>query len=101
MRDPLWIPELGRSPGEGKGCPLQYSGLENSTDAIVHGVAKSWTQVSDFHFLSLSVIYIMLRYREIMVIFTLEIPGRCPITFFVCIIIRLTCIGNMGKTHMM
>ena len=32
------IPELGRSPGEGKGYPLQYSGLENS---IVHGVAKN------------------------------------------------------------
>ena len=37
------IPELGRSPGEGKGYPLQYSGLENSMDCIVHGVAKSWT----------------------------------------------------------
>ena len=44
------IPELGRSPGEGKGYPLQYSGLENSMDRIVHGVAKSWTQLSDFHF---------------------------------------------------
>ena len=39
------IPELGRSPGEGKGYPLQYSGLENSVDCIVHGVAKSWTQL--------------------------------------------------------
>ena len=37
------IPGLGRSPGEGKGYLLQYSGLENSTDCIVHGVAKSWT----------------------------------------------------------
>ena len=44
------IPGLGRSPGEGKGCPLQYSGLENSTDCIVRGVAKSQTQLSDFHF---------------------------------------------------
>ena len=34
------IPELGRSPGEGKGYPLQYSGLENSMDSIVHGVAE-------------------------------------------------------------
>ena len=34
---------LGRSPGEGKGYPLQYSGLENSMDCVVHGVAKSWT----------------------------------------------------------
>ena len=44
------IPGLGRSPGEGKGYPLQYSGLENSMDCIVHGVAKSWTRLSDFHF---------------------------------------------------
>ena len=34
------IPGLGRSPGEGKGYPLQYCGLENSMDCIVHGVAK-------------------------------------------------------------
>ena len=44
------IPKLGRSPGEGKGYPLQYSGLENSIDCIVHGVAKSQTRLSDFHF---------------------------------------------------
>ena len=44
------IPGLGRSPGEGKGYPLQYSGLENSMDYLVHGVAKSQTQLSDFHF---------------------------------------------------
>ena len=37
------VPELGRSPGEGKGYPLQSSGLENSMDCIVHGVAKSRT----------------------------------------------------------
>ena len=41
---------LGRCPVEGKGYPLQYSGLENSMDCIVHGVAKSQTQLSDFHF---------------------------------------------------
>ena len=44
------IPRLGRSPGEGKGYPLQYSGLENSMDCIVQGVAKSQTWLSDFHF---------------------------------------------------
>ena len=44
------IPGLGRSPGEGKGYPCQYSGLENSMDCIVHGVAKSWTRLNDFHF---------------------------------------------------
>ena len=37
------IPGLGRSPGEGNGYPLQYSGLENSVDCIVHGVTKSQT----------------------------------------------------------
>ena len=44
------IPGLGRSPGEGKGYPLQYSGLENSMDYIVHGVTKSRTQLSNFRF---------------------------------------------------
>ena len=49
------MPRLGRSPGEGKGYPLQYSGLESSMDrgawrATVHGVAKSWTQLSTKHF---------------------------------------------------
>ena len=42
------IPGLGRSPGEGNS--LQYSCLENSMDCIVHGVAKSWTRLSDFYF---------------------------------------------------
>ena len=44
------IPGLGRSPGGGKGYPLQYSGLENSMDWIAHGVTKSGTRLSDFHF---------------------------------------------------
>ena len=46
------IPALGRSPGEGKGYPFQYSGLENSMHCIVHGVAKSQTWLSDFHSLT-------------------------------------------------
>ena len=44
------IPGLGQFPGEGKGYPFQYSGLENSLDCIVHGVAKSQTWPSNFHF---------------------------------------------------
>ena len=44
------IPGLGRPPGEGNGYLLQYSGLENSMDCIVHGVTKSWRWLSDFHF---------------------------------------------------
>ena len=49
------IPGLGRSPGEGKGYPLQYFGLENPMDrgawwATVHGVIESWTRLSNQHF---------------------------------------------------
>ena len=48
------IPGSGRSPGEGNGNPLQFSCLDNSRDrgawqAIVHGVTKSRTRLSDFH----------------------------------------------------
>ena len=43
------IPGLGRSPGEGKGYPLQHSRLENSRNCLVHGVAKSQTRLSNFH----------------------------------------------------
>ena len=48
--DPGSVPRLGRSPGEGKGYPLQYSGLQNSMDSVVHRFAESWTWLSDFHF---------------------------------------------------
>ena len=48
--DPSSIPGLERSTGEEIGYQLQYSSLENSMDCIVHGVAKSWTQLSDIHF---------------------------------------------------
>ena len=47
------IPGLGRSPREGNSYPLQNSGLENSIvyySPIVHGVAKSRTQLNSFHF---------------------------------------------------
>ena len=47
------IPGLGRSPGDGKGYPLQYSGLENSLDCTVHGgrgVGHNWaTFTLPFH----------------------------------------------------
>ena len=53
------VEDLGSIPGEGNGHPLQYACLENSTDrgawwATVHGVAKSRTWLSDFHFTSQS-----------------------------------------------
>ena len=44
------IPVLGKSPGEEKGYPLRYSGLENSMDYIVHGIAKSQTRLATFIF---------------------------------------------------
>ena len=57
-RDLGSIPGLGRSPGEGKGYPLQYPGLENSMgDCIVHGVTQSrtwlrddWTTFTSLHY---------------------------------------------------
>ena len=55
------IPGLGRSPGEGKDYPLQYSGLENSTDRIVHSVAKSRTPLSDFHFANIFIYLLSIR----------------------------------------
>ena len=50
MRE-TWVRSLAweDSPGEGKGFLLQYSGLEDSMDCIVHGVTKSQTQLSDFY----------------------------------------------------
>ena len=55
VRDTDSIPGSGKSPGEGNGNPLQYSCLENPMDrgawrAIVHGVAKHWTRLSNFTF---------------------------------------------------
>ena len=50
MGDLGLIPGFGRSPGEEKGHPLQYSGLKNSMDYIVHGIAQSQTQLRDFQF---------------------------------------------------
>ena len=52
--DPGSIPGLGRSPGEGKGHPLQDSGLENSVERIACGVVKSRTRLSDCRFSSRS-----------------------------------------------
>ena len=52
MGDLGLIPGLGRSPGEGNGYSIQYSGLENSMDSVVHGVTKSQAGLSDFHFAS-------------------------------------------------
>ena len=58
------IPGLGRSPEEEKGYRLQYSGPENSMNCIVHGVTKSQTRLSDFHF---SLLYMFLTNHLIFV----------------------------------
>ena len=58
------IPGLRRSPGEEKGHTFQYSGLENSMDCIVHGVAKSRTQLSDFHYSQSYLTYLTFHYSK-------------------------------------
>ena len=76
------IPGLGRAPGERKGYPLQYSGLENSMDSIVHGVAKSRTQLSDFHcnkFTSNTVFSFILQY---VLLSTYYLPLFPPLLFY-------------------
>ena len=52
------IPGLGRSPGEGKGYPLQCSGLENSMGCVAYAVAKSLTRLSGFHSFSHSPVFL-------------------------------------------
>ena len=59
-----FIPGLGISPGEGKVSPLQYSGLENSMDCIVLGVAKSTIRLSNFHSLSFPVLHYLLEFAQ-------------------------------------
>ena len=55
------IPGLGRSPVEGNGYPLQYSGLGNSMDCVVHGIAKSQTRLSSFYSqANVAIIYIVM-----------------------------------------
>ena len=60
------VSQLERYPGEGKGYSLQYSGLENSMDYIVHGVAKSQTRLRNFHYGwedKLKVVYLCIDYH--------------------------------------
>ena len=63
MGDLSLVPGLGRSPGEGNSSPLQYSGLESPHEqksrwATVHWVTKSWTWLSDFHFMIIIIFWI-------------------------------------------
>ena len=74
------IAGLGRSHGEGKGYPLQYSGLANSTDCRVHGVAKSWTRLSNCHLLSY--IYVCGRAKSLHLYPSLCDPMDCSLPGF-------------------
>ena len=65
VRDPGSISGLGRSPGEGKGYPLQNPGLENSEDCIVHGVKKSQAWLRNFQFQGLLSFHLLLTSKYI------------------------------------
>ena len=61
-----WVQSwVGKTPGEWKGYPLQYSGLENSMDCTVYGVAKSQTRLSNFHFTSLHFTSLHFWYEQV------------------------------------
>ena len=60
------IPGFGRSAGERIDYPLQYSGLENSMDCIVHGVTKRQTQLSDLQTLTVSQTFLVLMTLRIL-----------------------------------
>ena len=70
------IPGLGRSPGEGQGYPLQCSGLENSTDCMVHGILKSWSRLSHFHSLTMFKVFCLIKKIKV---YDLHYNWRCSI----------------------
>ena len=77
------IPGLGRSPGEGKGYPFQYSGLifQYSMDCIVHGVTKNQTQLSGFHLLE-SMYVLTAKIKLKMIDLTILKSYLRPFTFY-------------------
>ena len=76
------IPELGRFPGEGKGYPLQHSGLEIAMDCIVHGVPKSRTRLSDLQFVHLSTVPSSPLFMSLLAVF--PSTGSCWFIYFAC-----------------
>ena len=73
--DPGLVPGSGRSAGEGIGYPLQYSGLKNSMDCMVHGVAKSQTRLSDFHLLYSVVLVSGVRQSDSVIYLALDLKS--------------------------
>ena len=71
-------PELGRSLGEGKGYPFQYSGLENSMNSVVHGVTMSRTWLTNFHFHYVLLSYNM-RILSVLLFHLLSLPSILPL----------------------
>ena len=70
------VPGLGRSPGEENGYPLQYSGLENSMDCTVHGVAKRRIKLNNFYLIVTSAGVCALADQEASLIHILFGMGR-------------------------
>ena len=94
-RDLGLIPGLGRSPGEGKGYPLQYFGLENSTDCIIYGVTKIQTQLSNFHFTSCHHLGKVIIWELFFFFFWNTVDLQCCVSFrytaniYICIYINI------------
>ena len=82
MGDLGLIPGLGRSPGKGKGYPLQYSGLENSMDCTVHRVEKSQTRLSDLHFASL---HLLLNFQSLLLYYSFSACFKNWLKSFTCL----------------
>ena len=78
VRDLGSVSGLGRFPGDGNSYSLQYSGLENSMDYVIHGVAKSWTWLSNFHSSSLPPFFLVptdIPYTKLLASCLLSAPG--------------------------
>ena len=92
------IPELGRSPGEGKGYPLQYSGRETSMDCIIHGITKTWTRLSNFYWVS-PCLYTYIHFDNVKILSYKFI--QCAYKFWFDIIITKYYILNLIKAEVL
>ena len=97
------MPGLGRPPGEWKGYPLQCYGLENSMDCIVHGVTKSRTRLSDFHFTSLLREEYSIPQNSLLSVLQVPpqvslCPDNHPMTSFGCLHLSMPMVKYTGKS---